>query len=253
MPEHFVTTYSSSRTFEEKNEKNRAIMEAELVPALNALDLKVVLASADKEAVSVPAAIADEWLDFRGPNPYRPPDLLCHNPWGTSCKYIWVEFKDFPMMQKYPCTGFQLKHLRTYLSVQHHFETPVLVLFRDSADREVDNKLGEGYRSAFIRGGKEHFYGGLLADLKPNFSISLTSDSQVRWYSQESLQERDTPVMRTLEEIASDLRAGKVLRKEVPPEDLEYWGIMQHKCGQHGFSPMREPKKLVVFRTDKRR
>jgi hypothetical protein len=239
--------YSDTDGFEQRNKVNQGVIREDLVPVLNSLGLSVMLPSADKHPVLVPEALADEWLDFRGPNPFRPPDVLCFNPHGP-CSMLYVEFKDFPMMQRFPCTGFHLKYLRTYLACQHHMEIPVLVLFRDSVSRESDCKLGEGYKSAFIRGGKELFYGGFLADLdRPYRSKCLVDDSQVRWYSQESLQDRGTPVMRTLDEIAGAIRAGGLKRKEIPPGELAYWDLAQGRCRPWGFVPMREPKKLVVF------
>jgi hypothetical protein len=249
---HFENeTYSDTKGFEERNERNRDVIGKELAPALNALGLSVILASADKDAVPIPEALEDKWLDFRGPNPFRPPDLLCFNPWGP-CPFLFVEFKHFPVMQLYPCTGFHLKHLRVYLACQHHMGVPVLVLFRDLVSREKDGKLGEGYRSAFIRDGKEHFYGGLLADLdRPHLTQSFKYDDQIRWYSQEDLQDRGTPVMRTLEEIVGGIRAGGMSKREIPPGDLAYWGLIQNKCREHGFAPMREPGKLVVFSVKK--
>jgi hypothetical protein len=265
------TRYQGAIGFGEKLAKNEDEIKFSVIPDLVKEGCSVMLPSVDKFPFF--PAIHEEWPDtaYDASKGARPPDIEVLDPRfnfrfaGTDSMRVFVEFKDFPQMSRYPATGFRIHCARTYIACQHYMRQPVVCLFRDDEPHERGNMDANPpmipYQSAFKEGGKYLLYGDLLMDMKIHEESCFLrridrskKDFQIRWWSQNrpgpgNIGADNAPIMKPWPEIAELLRSGKVRKKMGDPEGLPIWDFIQEHSEAAGFPKMRVPDGGLVWFT----
>jgi len=233
--QHFPTEYDNDSDFDARNKKNHELIRKYYVPDILASGMNVGL----KMDVD-PIYLSDDAKgDYPNPNDFsayaglRSPDLMGNDPRmkiinSPGLAMAYLEVKDFPQLSKYNATGCEARLVMRYLSIQHLYQIPVVMLFRDE-DRPATDRLGE-LKSAFGKGP----YGGLIWDLmvheasmSPHVPHKRETPSgnkyypQVIWRAQNPIT--NAPIMMPMREIADQLRSGEVSMRRVDPAKHQLW------------------------------
>lgn len=263
---HYETEYSETYGFEDRRELNDQKILELLLPCLTKEGCLVHPSNLDRAPLAMGGRVRRRWIDpvKAGGDPVRPPDIQPHNPdfnirGAEGLKSVLVEVKDFAQMNNTLSTGFKFSHVRTYLAVQHHYEMPVVLLFRDNPVQERGKvpRLSP-YVSAFKEGDEYFWYGNLLLDMElhePSCFLrnARRGDDQIRWVAQRGrgYQDDGRPVMKPLHDILRLLRDGSVAKRRVDPNDLPLWRFIQAESAARGYPKMREPDGGLVYFTAK--
>lgn len=256
MP-HYNTDYSQNKTFEENCLTSDANLRQYFVPALLKVGFGMSPLAADTEPFLFSSIQKQSWIDTMSAKDgkIRPPDLrTLGNTFvkiqGTDCKSVDFEVKDFPQMNFRLNTGIPFHLLRRYIAWQHLTETPVVLLFRDTAKQEKGSGTLPAYSSCYKEADEYVPYGGLIFDLSvmPEYSYRQQKNGKIEvlWRAQRD-REGGNPCMNSVSEIASLFASGKIKKIKGDPKNLPVWQLIQQKA-EEGFGPkMIEPKDGLVY------
>jgi len=253
----FPTIYNSDRTgFRQKLGVNDGEIASALLPILASLGCYAE-AGLDKESCPRAQPLLDAWIDRDNLKDLRLADILVK----INNNEAFIEFKDQPQMNQFLSTGCRIRLIRNYIAIQHHFELPLFMIFRDNEIQE-SGKSSAGNLDPYVSAYKDengfYPYGGLLFDLRvcyrstcPPFARNRTGrDDQLRWTCQDDYQGKE-PLMKSLAQNINDLSAG-VRRMQGDPGDLSLWTAIQRWSKEFGLSPLTVPKDGLIWFTAKK-
>jgi len=245
--QYFKTEYSGCSSFDEFKRKSSArIEEYRLAFSRHNISLGY---GCEMDSVPLDHSGDPRWICPRHADRTRVADLfmLCPGmvvsgmPPGCHKTNGMIEIKDFPRMSRYPATGFPLYEFQVYVAVQHYYDLPVAVFFKDDIERAQGTVEMPPFSPCY---GKEP-YGGLLRDLKFHESSFMEERGKPRYKTQIRFRTQlgERPLMCTIPQFAAMLRNGSLRRTVLrDPYEWDSWTIAQNRAEEFGLTKMREPE-----------